>query len=286
MCAPPRCPHLAENARRHSHAHARAHAPLSCAPCTITHGSSSGLVMMPWDLLVVCMCILTHAHACFADAVLYFYEGQTCLLRCWQRSSQAEHTDICSSSGSSSPTEDSMRTKDHSSGEDQARANGSSDAPPRAAARKTRLKTAKTKGDKAKSKGRTHGKERNASARPSARASHATGSNAAGTDNGLTKGVEARVAAWAVGKDLPSMLGSLGSFSRDFASALPQTAASELRQKPPQVLRRAYHKACLALHPDRHVGSSPESQALALALFQTLSSAFISSANHDDNLSA
>ena len=158
--------------------------------------------------------------------------------------------------------------------------------PPRAAARKTRLKTAKTKGDKAKSKGRTHGKERNASARPSARASHATGSNAAGTDNGLTKGVEARVAAWAVGKDLPSMLGSLGSFSRDFASALPQTAASELRQKPPQVLRRAYHKACLALHPDRHVGSSPESQALALALFQTLSSAFISSANHDDNLSA
>ena len=39
-------------------------------------------------------------------------------------------------------------------------------------------------------------------------------------------------------------------------------------------VKRAYHAACLQLHPDRHVGSSAELRAMAEELFKVLTAAY------------
>lgn len=84
-----------------------------------------------------------------------------------------------------------------------------------------------------------------------------------------------RVKLWATGKDLVALLSTLGEFSQSFESALPQAAPDAVRGDS-AALRKAYHRACLQLHPDKQAGASASTQAIALALFQSLSAAFVS----------
>jgi hypothetical protein len=82
------------------------------------------------------------------------------------------------------------------------------------------------------------------------------------------------VAKWAAGKDLVALLSTLGEFSNSFAVALPQPTPRML-QGDQAALRKAYLRACLQLHPDKQVGASASTQAIALSLFQSLSAAFV-----------
>ena len=92
------------------------------------------------------------------------------------------------------------------------------------------------------------------------------------------------MARWAEGKDLVALLGSLGEFASAFDGELPPTDVRALRSED-AARRKAYHKACLLLHPDRQMGSSAATQALALALFQTLSAAFVAASSpHEESL--
>ena len=76
------------------------------------------------------------------------------------------------------------------------------------------------------------------------------------------------------------------ALARDFGGVFDDSARGRLEQARaaadgaagPAVARqvkRAYHAACLQLHPDRHVASSPEVRALTEELFKTLSAAFV-----------
>ena len=80
------------------------------------------------------------------------------------------------------------------------------------------------------------------------------------------------------------MLSSLGEFSGAFGTELAQPDARALRGQA-AATRKAYHRACLRLHPDRQVGASESTQALALALFQSLSAAFVAAQPNEPDLS-
>ena len=72
------------------------------------------------------------------------------------------------------------------------------------------------------------------------------------------------------------MLAALAHFSELFGGARPPPLGDGERTPQPRELRRAYHWACMALHPDRQVGASRRSQALAEELFKQLSAAYVS----------
>eukprot|EP00966_Prymnesium_polylepis_P068952 1601900-Prymnesium_polylepis.1 len=80
------------------------------------------------------------------------------------------------------------------------------------------------------------------------------------------------VEAWASGKDLPAMLCSLRPFAGVLGEAVPVFAEHDVG---PKGVRLAYRRACLQLHPDRHVGSSPRVQTMAEELFKVLSAAYV-----------
>ena len=85
----------------------------------------------------------------------------------------------------------------------------------------------------------------------------------------------ARVAAWAKGKDLAALLGGLRDKFGHALQALREQScedAASMRAQP-SLLRKAYRRAMLACHPDKHADSPPRSQALAVALFHVLSAA-------------
>ena len=69
------------------------------------------------------------------------------------------------------------------------------------------------------------------------------------------------------------MLARLHDFDGALALRLPQPDSPTLRRDG-RALRRAYHKAVLFLHPDKHVESPAAAQSLALALFQTCAAAY------------
>ena len=90
------------------------------------------------------------------------------------------------------------------------------------------------------------------------------------------------VGRWANGKDLPGMLGALQPFAHILGE---QASATDVAGLGPHALRRAYHKACLQLHPDRHALSSPRTQVFAEELFKVLSSSFVDHHSNDIPLS-
>ena len=94
-----------------------------------------------------------------------------------------------------------------------------------------------------------------------------------GPSGGVPGGsVSGAVDRWARGKDLGAMLCALQPFAHVLGEVPPATAPADLR---PQAMRAAYRRACLQLHPDRHVGSSPHTRAVAEELFKVLSAAYV-----------
>ena len=93
----------------------------------------------------------------------------------------------------------------------------------------------------------------------------------------------AAVDRWAAGKvGLPALLIALsefhGVFGPEARQKLLQAAPAAKGTTGPAAARqvkRAYHAACLQLHPDRHATSPPEMRALAEELFKVLSAAFV-----------
>ena len=81
---------------------------------------------------------------------------------------------------------------------------------------------------------------------------------------------------------LPALLVALsefrGVFGPEARQKLLQAAPAAEGATGPAAARqvmRAYHAACLQLHPDRHATSPPEMRALAEELFKVLSAAFV-----------
>ena len=93
----------------------------------------------------------------------------------------------------------------------------------------------------------------------------------------------AAVDRWAAGRaGLPALLVALsefrGVFGPEARQKLLQAAPAAEGATGPAAARqvtRAYHVACLQLHPDRHATSPPEMRALAEELFKVLSAAFV-----------
>ena len=93
----------------------------------------------------------------------------------------------------------------------------------------------------------------------------------------------AAVDRWAAGRaGLPALLVALsefrGVFGPEARQKLLQAAPAAEGATGPAAARqvtRAYHAACLQLHPDRHATSPPEMRALAEELFKVLSAAFV-----------
>lgn len=209
--------------------------------------------------------------------VLYFYSGKVCLLRCWRRRN---------------PPSDSPRS-DTSSELESFR--------PRAKPGKKAANVSATVGEKSARgpsseqgarKGRRHkqrAQQRHRSSSSPTRGASPPAAGQAGPDephaaDAPERVAERSVARWAEGKDLVALLGSLGEFASAFDGELPPTDVRALRSED-AARRKAYHKACLLLHPDRQMGSSAATQALALALFQTLSAAFVAASSpHEESL--
>lgn len=85
-------------------------------------------------------------------------------------------------------------------------------------------------------------------------------------------GAARRVTAWAAGKDVYAMLGTL----REFAYLELRDDVPLRRGASQASLKKAFHKASLSLHPDRiqHSNLSASRKAEAEELFKALSAAY------------
>ena len=63
--------------------------------------------------------------------------------------------------------------------------------------------------------------------------------------------------------------------SKAFGPQLPHLPSYDMGalRSDPSALRKAYHKALLAVHPDKQNDASPGAQAVAIELFHALSAA-------------
>ena len=209
-----------------------------------------------------------------AFTCLYFYIGKVCQLRCWRRDRSASGSSSDSNSdsdgsqiGSCSKSREE-RNLDHGEGDE--RPQKQPQRQPQLQPHRQRKqhgshqrryeddREPKNSRDERKAR-RTHAKDKPTSCR------HAASGELPG------------VAAWARGKDVASLLAELPSlFSHALPGAnLPKVSSAESLRGASgrEQLRKAYRKALLAVHPDKHVASPPECLALATALFQALSAA-------------
>lgn len=184
-----------------------------------------------------------------AERVLYFYVGKRCELRCWRRGAGD------TAAPAAAPTAAATRSAASVGG-------GRHATTAQAASSRTAPETPGHQGG---------------GARKRARSSSDLDPRAVQTK------AAALVARWAAGRELPAMLLAL---AKDFDGVFDDSARGRLEQAHaaadgavgPAVARqvkRAYHAACLQLHPDRHVASSPEVRTLAEELFKTISEAFV-----------
>ena len=197
--------------------------------------------------------------------VLYFYSGRICLLRCWRRSKNRSRSNDSSSQAdvkqqnprkSSSPQREKAHPREGSESRNKKRKQRSSG------------EEGSSKSAGGKSGGSKHvGKDGRSSSSSSRRSSSTMSSSDAAS------GTIPDVAAWARGKNLAILLSEL---FRVFGRTLPELprgkSAAELSSSP-AMLRKAYHRALLAVHPDKHVKSPPAVSELAVSLFHALSAA-------------
>ena len=106
-----------------------------------------------------------------------------------------------------------------------------------------------------------------------ARGGAARGRRASESDVAEARGGAARrVTAWAAGKDVYAMLGTL----REFAYLELRDDVPLRRGASQAALKKAFHRASLSLHPDRiqHSNLSASRKAEAEELFKALSAAY------------
>ena len=185
------------------------------------------------------------------ETVLYFYVGRRCELRCWRRGAGGAAAPAAAPAATPARAAASVGGGRHAAAA--ARAPSSRAAAPEAPGRD------------------------GSGARKRARSSSELDPRAAQTK------AAALVARWAAGRELPAMLLAL---AKDFDGVFDDSARGRLEQAraaadgavgpaAARQVKRAYHAACLQLHPDRHVASLPEVRALAEELFKAISEAFV-----------
>ena len=223
--------------------------------------------------------------------VLYFYVGERVALRCWRRSATPEHGKRSSGSdggknntgGKSSSSqaggqrsEEELKRRERRREKQQKQQHEQSGRSRRDGKRGS--SGGSSGGDKASSEKKKRRRSHDDASRHGRR-SGGGGSGGSGSDSAAA-GELPGVAAWARGKDLAACLCDLsGAFGHALPDAgLPRPPSVEALRKSRGALRQAYHKALLAVHPDKHVSSTPERQALCEALFVVLSAAHAAAA--------
>ena len=238
--------------------------------------------------------------------VLYFYVGERVALRCWRRTvsstdgGRSSDGKSSSSDGKSSNTSSSQncgqrseedlkrreRRREKRQQQQQHEQNGrsrrsegergsSSSGGDKASSEKKKRR--RSSHDDASSSG---GRRRGGNGSSGSSSSTIGSSGGSGSSSSAAAGELPGVAAWARGKDLAACLCDLsGAFGHALPdAALPRPSNAEALRKSPAALRKAYHKALLAVHPDKHVSSTPERQSLCVALFVVLSAAHAAAA--------
>jgi uncharacterized membrane protein YgcG len=220
-------------------------------------------------------------------AALYFYAGAVCQLRCWRRSPTSAERGSGRVRGKHPP---------HISPEAAAQQRKGARRPPSKERRHERRRSSsRGRGSSGSSgssggsrggggvrggegKGEGDGGDGEAAASASAAAAAALAEqrrSARRAERAATKRATV-VSEWAGGRDLPQLLATLGDDClRPLAipGELLQLDEKELRAQS-KALRKAYHKALLCCHPDKHVASPVQTQLLATAVFQALSASY------------
>ena len=203
-------------------------------------------------------CVLLVDESAGGRIVLYFYSGHVCLLRCWRRHA------TCSGSATASTQQQQQQPPQKQQPQQRRREQRS--RPAHVEPQHVCRRHASRSGE-----GQRHAPPR--SQPTTGRAPPADAAEQRATTSRSDAG--AHMAAWAAGKDLAALLADARS---TYASALPvvldwpPTDAATLRGQP-ALLKKAYHRALLACHPDKHVSSPPERRAVAVALFHAISGA-------------
>ena len=191
-------------------------------------------------------CVLLVDESADAHVVLYFYVDRVCKLRCWRRHKGVAAGASSGESGRAKPAHHRHRGERRPR---HSKEGGNSSHHHRKEAR--------------------HSSEGRSSSSSSSRSKSSASSAKKQSDEG---GEDARVAVWASGKDLASLLGGM---SKAFGPQLPHLPSYDMGalRSDPSALRKAYHKALLAVHPDKQNDASPGAQAVAIELFHALSAA-------------
>ena len=192
-------------------------------------------------------CVLLVDESADGRVVLYFYSGQICQLRCWRRL-DTPHDGVAPPN----PQWWQQRRPESAGVQSQHRQKESSRS--------------------SEHRSRRHAKTPKPKPIPNREASRPQQSLEIGAPAG---GDGSSVAAWATDKDLAMLLvGACSTFAHALPGLrdLPQHGAPSLRAQP-ALLRKIYRRALLTCHPDKHVASPPQRQAIAIALFHALSGA-------------
>ena len=181
--------------------------------------------------------------------VLYLYGdgSRRCLMRCWRKlATPVQMASVNAQTGSSSSAQTGSSSGAGGDGGDRASSASSGSSSPR---------KRRQQGGSAASKRQT--------------ASEGSEASRGVPDGGIASAVD----QWARGKDLRAMLCALQPFAHVLGEVPPTAARADLM--PEGKMRTAYRRACLQLHPDRHVASSPRTRTIAEELFKVLSAAYV-----------
>lgn len=174
--------------------------------------------------------------------VLFFYQGRRCVLRCWRHAPAVGCGGTATSSVNSAPAERNDRAEPD-----------------------VRQRQRAVRGGGSRGAGAPGGDGEHAgSVEPLGVAARRHAESGDGDKAAAAK----RVREWATGKDLRAMLVTLSQLVHGFGAPPADSGGAP-------AVRRAYHRACLQLHPDRHAGSSERTKVIAEELFKALSAAYI-----------
>ena len=207
--------------------------------------------------------------------ILYFYSGRTCMLRCWRRNGHRRRRS--SGEGAQAPKQQQYEQQQQKQQQQQQRAHSREQR----RARQPHDGARKAKKRRRSGEGRARGGGGNGSSdglegsRGGSYSSSADGGTSGFKEPARRSATDAapEVAVWARGKPLAVLLSELPAAYGPALSALPKCGSHAELQRSPALLRKAYHKALLAVHPDKHVHSPPSQAALAVAIFHALSAA-------------
>ena len=223
--------------------------------------------------------------------ILYFYSGRICQLRCWRRHGPRKRRTsgeghLASEQQQQKQQQKKQQLQQREPSPEEARTRGGQrharrhdDQNARKAKKRRRSGEGRSSGGGGSSGGGSSGGGSSGSGRgrstTGSRGPVKSGSHAGDEESGHHGATAAGpdVAAWARGKPVAVLLSELSATYGKSLPGLPKCSPRAELHANPTLLRKAYHRALLAVHPDKHVHSPPFQAALAVALFHALSAA-------------